>query len=220
MLKKLIRYFFPKKNPFQGDPNIVKAFTVDGVDFYTFEDPLLIGYQRSLVAMEFTEDLNTGISKDFYNTNLKALKNCLNSNKLVDAIKIVEQLENTLKWRIDPDLIFKLASVLFFTEEENPSTYDYTYNEKKVKFMMKHSGDFFLQMPLKSLIPSLELSHRDTLLYLLAVENEKNNYTKRCMENIKWDSTSQDMKVKLQSQLNSQDFFLESLTRSLTTLQS
>ena len=97
MLKKLIRYFFPKKNPFQGDPNIVKAFTVDGVDFYTFEDFMQVGYQRGLALLEFKEELDSGLDKKFYETMVQSAITFLGQGKTDKVLEILQSFEDALK---------------------------------------------------------------------------------------------------------------------------
>jgi hypothetical protein len=68
----------------------------------------------------------------------------------------------------DADLIYKLASVVFFDKSESPTHYEHGYNQKKIEHWKKKASmyDFFLQMPVQQLVPFLKQSEGDTHTYL------------------------------------------------------
>ena len=78
-----------------------------------------------------------------------------------------QQLRERLNLVLDVDLLYKLASVIFFDKNENPSLYEYDYNNRKIEFWKQHRGvaDFFLQKPVSELIPFIRLSDLDLATY-------------------------------------------------------
>jgi hypothetical protein len=71
----------------------------------------------------------------------------------------------------DADLVYKLASVVFFDKSESPTHYEHGYNQKKIEHWKKNASmyDFFLQMPLQELVPFLKQSGEDTQVYLAKI---------------------------------------------------
>jgi len=73
-------------------------------------------------------------------------------------MKLNNQLSERLEFIYDTDLVYKLASVVYFDEKENPEDYDWTYNQKKIDKWKKDKSinDFFLTMPIADLVPFLK----------------------------------------------------------------
>ena len=89
----------------------------------------------------------------------------------------IVRLNDILKQRLElliamPDHLYKLASVIFFTKEESPASYNFPLNEKKIAEWKKDKGmyEFFFATPLKTLIPYLQLPEEGTESYLEAIE--------------------------------------------------
>ena len=67
----------------------------------------------------------------------------------------------------DFGLYEKIASVMYFDEAEDISTYDPGYNEQKIKLWRDNGGvDFFLKMPIRNLLPFGQMSREDFLTFL------------------------------------------------------
>jgi cell shape-determining protein MreC len=80
----------------------------------------------------------------------QAFKNILaktpfKSTDLFELMKLNNQLSERLEFIYDTDLVYKLASVVYFDEKENPEDYDWTYNQKKIDKWKKDKSinDFF-----------------------------------------------------------------------------
>jgi len=86
---------------------------------------------------------------------------CKKPFKVIDLcvfIKTHQPLAERLEFIYDTDLVYKLASVVYFDEKENPEDYDWTYNQKKIDKWKKDKSinDFFLTMPIADLVPFLK----------------------------------------------------------------
>ena len=59
----------------------------------------------------------------------------------IDVFKIKslnDILKGRLKWHVDTDILYKLASIVFFEKGEDPRTYDFKYNAEKIEFWKQH----------------------------------------------------------------------------------
>ena len=99
-------------------------------------------------------------SREFLLKYTSAIDEVLKSNK-IDIFKIHElnsMLKDRLSLTADIDLCYRLASIVFFDSSEKPEVWEPEYGEKKIA-RWKKEGDvesFFLQQPLKELMPFLK----------------------------------------------------------------
>ena len=175
------------------------AFQCDGIDYYCFEDLVNKPYERALTAIDFYSELQMNIDHEYLTLHIKAMREILNSSKIsiFDIHKLNEQMAERVGMIRSPELIYKLASVVYFDKNENPTTYDFKYNQEKIKSWKKSfpDGSFFLQTPIQALVPFLtdsELNletyqslwekvakvHSDTLLSALSGSNNKSEKNK------------------------------------------
>lgn len=161
--QRLINYFFRKK-PKDIFPNteykIEKVFTVAGTDYYAFANLQDAGCLRALRVMTFYTELQMRCDYDYLKQHVEAVDAVLTSNR-VDIYKLKtynDYLKDRLNWIVDTDLVYKLASVVYFDETENALDYDFEYCQKKIEFWKKHLPvtDFFLSAPISDLIPYLK----------------------------------------------------------------
>ena len=165
---------------------IKEAFVCGGVQYYQFDDIFNVPYQRGLTAITFFREMQMNCDREFLLAHCEAKANIaqkimdslnvknnnLNLNKSITLFNQSAQLDLQLKERVamitDPDLIYKLASVVYFDKTESPTIYEHGYNLKKIEHWKKHSTmyDFFLQQPLRELVPFLTPSDTDTPSYL------------------------------------------------------
>jgi hypothetical protein len=159
----------PKK-VFPGQKHvIVPAFTIAGEEYYQFDDVFNLPYERGLTALVFYEETRMRCSREYLEKHVEVVRNVLRSNK-IDIFRLNqlnEQMSERLKLSLDVDLLYKLASIVFFDRHENPVLYDADYCRKKMEFWKKHRGvsDFFLQKPLTELIPFLKNADFDLGTY-------------------------------------------------------
>jgi hypothetical protein len=113
------------------------------------------------MALDLYEQFDMRCSKDYLTKMCEAFEVILSNNKKLDLIKLatlVKHLRERLSMLPVEAHVFKLASVMYFDESENPYFYDRVYADKKIKRWMEDPEvlDFFLQQPLKDLIPFLD----------------------------------------------------------------
>ena len=155
---------------------IVPAFELKGVTYYMHEDPLNAATGRGLTAMMHMEELVMRCSANYLKLHIEAVEKIFNNPRKIDLPNLI-RLHNNLKDRVQllsvmPEHVFKMASVVFFTKEESPFNYDPKFNETKIA-AWRESGnmyDFFLQTPLKTLLPFLALPEASSKDYLKVAE--------------------------------------------------
>ncbi|GEO08754.1 hypothetical protein [Segetibacter aerophilus] len=169
------------------------AFTVAGRDFFQFADFNNMPALRGLKTTVFFEETKMKTTLEFLKLHTEAIDSVLNRSKIdIFAIKqLNDQLKQRLEMALDTELLYKIASIVFFDSNEDIRDYDFAYNLKKVEFWKKHKGaDFFLLMPLQQLMPilgsissslpqysevveSLNQIHLDSMLRLLPTSKTK-----------------------------------------------
>ncbi len=176
-MKKIIRFFKrlsnrkPKIIMLNNEFKIIEAFQYKGEVYYMYEDPLNTAIGRGLTGIVNMEELLMRCDIEYLEKHTEAVEKILSGKK----INIVDlgMLNRNMKERIDfltiiPQHLFKLASVVFFTAEESPYTYDIVYNKKKIQTWAKDPEmyNFFLQKTqLKTMLPFLNLPPESSQKY-------------------------------------------------------
>jgi len=157
-----------------ANPNILHpiifAFESGGKKYYQFEDIMNLCHARAFRAMEIYEEVQMRCTREMLKLHCDAVHNILTAEK-IDVFKmheLNERLKERLDFVISGDTIWKLASVVFFDEAENPYDYDYKYGIKKIQEWKKEQdvSAFFFNTPINKLIPSLTLSESDLRTYI------------------------------------------------------
>lgn len=154
-------------NPKQFFPDakhiITYAFSIGERHYFRFDDPLSMGYDRALKCLVYYKEMDMNIDRQFLKAHTEAIDNIfLKKTLTIDDMMDIRLINNQLKQRLElpkePELMYKLASVVFFDQRENPNIYEFKYGEKKIAFWKKSTSltDFFLTTPLMTLIPYLK----------------------------------------------------------------
>lgn len=135
------------------------AFTCGGTKYYRYADIANLPYERGLMAINMYNELEMRCDRNFLIQYADAVHKQLHKQTI--DIFTINKLNEILKQRLQMpthvDLLYKLASVVFFDKTENPSVYEPAYAEKKIAKWQKDKGvhDFFMQTPLLELMPFL-----------------------------------------------------------------
>ena len=90
---------------------------------------------------------------------------------------------------------FKLASVMYFDETENPLDYQYPYNQQKMKHWMEHNDipGFFLNLPESEFNPSLREFSQNFPTFLEAETKRMLNTLSHITSHISTESLGADL---------------------------
>lgn len=172
--------YITRKPQFLIEPQapIKEAFVSGGVTYYMFEDIFSLPCQRAFEATTYYEELKSGISSEYLKLHIQAMDVLVNNSKEINLSQII-LLQARLKERsdfvIDADIVFKLASVLYFDKSENPYAYDMKYNHRKIVSWKKDNdvADFFLSTPIRTLLPFTDMLEHDLNSYLKVAKKMK-----------------------------------------------
>jgi len=179
--EKLIKYGLKEKpRPrFLIDPKEpIELAWIDhtGMEYYQFADPMNTPCLRGLNAITFFRELQMMTTREhlekevaFLTEQVKKAKASLSGEngkinlvKTIEALNEIEAVQVFRKERMQmlfaPDLAYKLASVVFFDQSENPYQYDAEYGKKKIARWKENEeiGAFFLREPIVRLMPYME----------------------------------------------------------------
>lgn len=168
------------------DHKIDLAFELNGVKYYCFDDAFNVPYERALTALTYYEEFRMRCTRDFLKLHVKATDEALNKGKLTNAAILNNQLKERLDFILEPDLLYKLASVIYFDENESPLTYDFKYNDSKIKIFKENKdlNAFFLQSHIQQLVPFLKDVDLNLELYSKVVSEATELHLENILSNI------------------------------------
>lgn len=160
------------------------AFTCGGTKYYRFADITNLPYERGLMALHAYNEVQMRCDRAFLVRYADTIDKLLHEQK-IDIFKI-QKLNEVLKQRLtlvaETDLMYKLASIVYFDKSENPAVYEPAYAEKKIAKWRKDKGvhDFFMQKPLLELMPFSQSANTDLDTYSAMIE-ELNKIHSECL---------------------------------------
>jgi hypothetical protein len=180
---KFLKNIFNRKPKFNNYPELrtKHAFTAGGIDYFEFEDPNSLTQGRGFAALNYYKELSMSCTKEYLIAHTQAIDAIFKNSKEFDLTKIVKlnlQLKERLEMVVDSLTPYKVAAVIFFDKTEDPYSFDYGYAIKKIERWKKEDvASFFLQVPLRSLIPSSLLSEEAIQSYMKVAEQvDKTHY--------------------------------------------
>lgn len=107
---------------------------VSGKDNFKFVNDLNMPVERALAAQDIYVELEQKTDAIYHETAYQSILDYLDKGELVNAGMVAyNSLERIQRQITNVDLMYKLASVLYFDEDENPYRYDVDYNQNKIK---------------------------------------------------------------------------------------
>jgi len=183
------------KKEWESDYVIETGTKIDGVQYYYHKDIMATPCQRYLYLSNFLQEYDMRFDREYLLQEIEAREklelgianqftvknNSLNllkaANDLEKLRKLTMQSKERLELVFEPDLIYKIASVVLFDKKENPGFYDAKYGTEKIKkWKEAKATDFFLTMPLNQLLRLNELSQTDLETYLKVASEVKKEH--------------------------------------------
>ena len=162
---------------------IKEAFVSGGVQYYMFEDIFNAPFNRAFEAQTFYNELQMRVDKDFLEGYVNAMKEILSDPKGINVSDIAimtNQLSERMEFIVDADLLYKLASVMYFDASENPYRYDFKHGAEKIAKWKRDQEveDFFLNTPIRDFLPFIDTLEKDLASYLRVTEKIKKQHQK------------------------------------------
>lgn len=156
-----LKDFFEPKYKREANTVIEFAFSIGGVDYFQCGagEFTNMPFNRAEKAMVFYEELKANIDYNYLLWITNEIEALLNKGNLVKVATLVSLVKERLSLAPEPDLVLKLASVMYFDKNESIYDYDFAYNKKKIASWKTHKLDtFFLKMPIEKLLPHIDFS--------------------------------------------------------------
>lgn len=177
-----------KRNKFPKLSHEVKyAFTCAGVEYFQFADFNNTPSVRGLKTMVFYEEMRMKCTLEYLHLHAEAVDNILTQDKIniFEIKKLNEQLKQRLNLAVDTEMLYKIASIVFFDKNENVEDYDYAYNAKKIQHWKKEVAEsFFLQQPLQELLPVLKDFDGNFQMFSQVVEEMNQLHLENLLQNL------------------------------------
>jgi len=163
----------------ENEGRIIEAFKSQGVQYYQFEDINQMMTGRAFTCVDYYHELSMRCTREYLEKHCDAMETVLSktSINIIEIATIHSQLKERLTMIVDPDIVFKIASVVYFTKDESPWSYDFKYNQKKIEtWKSLEMDDFFFMIRVQDLIPIGDLSKVDFATYMkMGTEINKRN---------------------------------------------
>jgi hypothetical protein len=185
------------------------AFTSGGVHYFKFSTEVNIPFQRAIAARDIlTEELwqiDPTVLKGWTESLIGAITNpkLNNEKKLYEVGVLASRLKEQMELSFSLTRQLKLATVVYFDEQENPLDYEYPYNKAKLEHWTKHNDvqGFFLNLPQYLYLPSGNELTRNFPTYLEAETVMLTNLMKHITTSLPSDGSNNDLKTALFGQM-------------------
>lgn len=146
------------------------CFTIGETNYYKYDDIFSMGSVRAMSAWQVYDEMSMRLDYETMKKYLDAFRLMINSGKvdMYEMVRLHNNLEERINWAYAlPDMMYKLASVVYIDENENPLRYDSGYNTNKINAFKSigNEHDFFFTKPLRSLLPQYDISKSDLKNY-------------------------------------------------------
>lgn len=199
-----LNLFKKKKKPQAPQKGLEFLFECGGQNFYHYPDELMMPAMRALSATDMYEELSCRIEKSYLKVYFQSVIDLVNKGKIMELATITKLAMDRLDHITHIDMVYKLASILYVSEDEDPNRFSLSYSEKKIKLWKEFGGDtesFFLSKPIGELVPFSALSKSSIQAYSVAQ-----------MEEI---SRSLEYHINILSSCNASNESLDSLTSQI-----
>ncbi len=129
------------------------AFEANGVKYYNFKKDSDQRYGRYVVMQTFLQEYNLRVDLNSLQGDIKRLQSWLNPTinkdgkgqlEIGKSLELLSIMEQRAQIAFEPDTVYRLASCLYFDDQEILHEYDYEYNQEKIKgWREAKTTDFF-----------------------------------------------------------------------------
>jgi len=174
-IKQLFTKPHPKVHP-DYKKSISPAFKIGNEQYYEFDSLLDMPPLRYKRADQFYVEVDMRIDRETLIKLVdKAIDHCnSDSIKIANVTSILMDIKDRTEMIIETETLYRLASCVYFTLDEDLSTYDFDYNEKKLNiFKAQPINDFFFGKLMRNLVPQSNISASDLEVFLKITQAQK-----------------------------------------------
>lgn len=155
LLKRFLPFLYKTQWVTQPGHETEYAFESGGVSYYCFSDNFNAYYERYMAAMDAINSLEQRVTREYLERHTTLVDEYVNAGKLSLIAVCNHNLRERMQHICNVDLLYQLASVWYFSKEENCYTWNPEIAERKIAQWKKDKEvlSFFLQSPLKLYMP-------------------------------------------------------------------
>lgn len=133
------------------------AFKADGKQYYRFRKETSIPWGRYMYLQTFLKEQELRMDLKTLHEYVHRIKLALTAtNNKIDlntVFRTLMQMESRIELAFEVDTTYRLASVMYFDDQEDLYTYDKSHNDKKVKTWKEcRVVDFFYTRPMSEFL--------------------------------------------------------------------
>jgi hypothetical protein len=154
--------------------SIEPAFKANGKQFYRFIKDTSIPWGRYMYLQTFLYEQSLRMDLDTLRGYISNMKYAVNGTvakgiDLISVIRTLTQMESRTELGFETDTTFRLASVMYFDDQEDLYTYDKKHNDLKIAAWKEAKTlDFFYTRPMSELLGLSVLSPQDLQTFIEA----------------------------------------------------
>jgi hypothetical protein len=200
----------PQFTHFSSKGDIEKVFTSGGVQYFRFVNEANIPALRAMSAKDVYAELSFRTTAEHLKGTLLAARQLMNEGKFTQAAVLHDTLIQRLDYISHVDILYRLASVLYFDAYENVLDWDPVYNQRKVAaWQADNSIDaFFLKTPISDLLPFADISKIDLASFTTAQRKADESHLATVLQVLSRTSENEELSTYLTSRMET----LQSLT--------
>jgi len=172
-----------------SDPNIHNIYNADykdkvefkfeanGIKYYSFKSDTDMRYGRYVIQQTFLQEYFLRCDLATLKSNIKSMRKFLNPTlgkdgngrmELGRALEMLDIMEQQTEIAFEPETVYRLASCIYFDDQEIISEYDKEHNEKKIACWKEaNTIDFFFDKLFQELT-DLRVTSKEDLKNFLA----------------------------------------------------
>jgi hypothetical protein len=178
------------------------VFECGGVSYYKFINEQKIPAKRAMSALDIYAELEQKTDILYHKSGYTAIIEYLKKGENIKAGSVAMLALERMQHISNRDLVYKLASVLFFDKNENPYDYDYDYADKKIEIWKANNLDaFFFNLLVPDVIPCLDSYGLDLPTYSRLQEKELIQQLENRLSILSEDNNNKELLSSIKSQV-------------------
>ena len=147
------------------------AFEIAGIEYFQFKNLADMPSERYYSVSEKITEVEMRIDRQSLMDYMNKIEELINQGSIGKIAAITEEIKFRTEMLCETETLYRLASSIFFTIDEDLTTYDLDFNDAKIAIFKKEKiSDFFFKEPIKRFIKLPDISQQDLELCLKLTE--------------------------------------------------
>jgi hypothetical protein len=166
---------FKRKHDNKRNPAMVLMCKFDGVEYYTYQDAIDLPPVRGVAAEKASRFTDAHMNEDYLKMSNKKMIESFNKKDMATLGALIKEQEFRLTFLTEMDTLLDMASIYFYTRNENPIQINDDLRRKKIADWKRNDEalNFFLKAAI-ALTQKYGSNSEENILQSLreAIENE------------------------------------------------